>query len=90
MALASARTARYRSIVYNACRATRPGLVSFVGAAVAHCGAAAIREGGAAKNAKCLGFFKERSRGAVYEREEVSQDALREMRGREGACFFGV
>ena len=43
---------------------------------------------GAAKNAKCLGFFKERSRGAVYEREEVSQDALREMRGREGACFL--
>ena len=51
--------------------------MSFVGAAVAHCGAAAIREGGAAKNAKCLGFFKERSRGAVYEREDVWQDALR-------------
>ena len=36
----------------------------------------------AAKNAKCLSFFKERSRGAVYEREEVSKDALPELQCR--------
>ena len=87
MALASARTARYRSIVYNACSEARPGLVSFVGAAVAPCGAAAIREGGAAKNAKCLGFLKERSRGVVYEPEEVSKDALPELQCREALHF---
>ncbi len=66
--------------------------MSFVGAAVAHCGAAAIREGGAAKNAKCLGFFKERSRGAVCEREEVWQDALRSCKlpGAAAFCTFLV
>ena len=48
---------------------------------------------GAAKNAKCLGFFKERSRGAVYEREEVSKDALPELQCAERRLvllFFGV
>ena len=62
--------------------------MSFVGAAVAHCGAAAIREGGPLKNAKCLGFFKERSRGVVYEPEEVSKDASPELQCREALILL--
>ncbi len=53
--------------------------MSLVGAAVAHCGDLNPR-GGAAKIAKCLGFFKERSRFVVQEREHVSQDVLPELR----------
>ena len=46
--------------------------------------------GAAAKIAKCLGLFKERSRFVVHEREHVSQDVLLDCTVAEAPLHFAL